>query len=88
MGLIEPDSAATLAGWPPMCEEELEVVTLAFLCEVLDGIAHTSAEATAVAWLTPTEIATLVPKMRAIRVFDALREGGPFVRAHDGFALL
>lgn len=62
----------------------LGVVSLAILCRPVSGVAHTTDEATAVAWLLPAEARELMPEARAIRVIDALGEGGPFIRAHDG----
>ncbi|MFC4051186.1 NUDIX hydrolase [Actinomadura syzygii] len=67
---------------------KLGVVSLAILCRPVDGEPHTSDEAVSVAWLRPAEAIEAMPEARAIRVTDALSEGGPFVRAHDGTALL
>ncbi|GAA1526619.1 NUDIX domain-containing protein [Actinomadura kijaniata] len=67
---------------------KLGVVTLAFLCRPVSGEAGPSAEATQVEWLSPEEAANRMPEARAARVADALRSGGPFVRSHDGNALL
>jgi 8-oxo-dGTP diphosphatase len=63
---------------------KLGVVSLAFLCQSVDGEAHTSVESTSVAWLTPSEAEAVMPEARAVRVTDAFREDGPFVRVHDG----
>jgi len=62
----------------------LGVVSLAFLCRVNGGDTHSTDEATAVAWLTIQETISAMPEARAVRVTDAMRSDGPFVRAHDG----
>jgi 8-oxo-dGTP diphosphatase len=67
---------------------DLGVITLAFRCHVIEGDGHPTAEATEVAWLTPGEVGDRMPEARAIRVFDALRTDGPFVRIHDGSHLI
>ncbi|MER6810913.1 NUDIX domain-containing protein [Spirillospora sp. NPDC000708] len=67
---------------------KLGVVSLAILCRPVAGEPHTTDEATSVAWLLPSEAVEAMPEARAIRVTDALREDGPFVRAHDGTSLL
>ncbi|SNR97182.1 ADP-ribose pyrophosphatase YjhB, NUDIX family [Haloechinothrix alba] len=66
----------------------LGVVSLAFRCTPIDGTAHTSAEATSVAWIDPAEAARMMPPARGIRVTDALADAGPYVRVHDGTDLL
>ncbi|WP_083936294.1 NUDIX hydrolase [Nocardiopsis ganjiahuensis] len=63
---------------------KLGVVSLAFFCEPVGGQAQASSEAMAVAWMTPSEALSAAPEARGIRITDALSEGGPFVRAHDG----
>jgi ADP-ribose pyrophosphatase YjhB (NUDIX family) len=66
----------------------LGVVSLTFRCHVIAGAGHTTAEASEVAWLTLDQVTDLMPEARAIRVTDALRNDGPFVRVHDGTSLL
>ena len=66
----------------------LGVVSLAFRCTPLTDHPHTSTEVQAVAWLTTQEAIAAAPQARAIRIRDALRPDGPFVRAHDGTSLL
>lgn len=66
----------------------LAVISIAFLCRTVDAEAHTSPEASLVAWLTPAEASEVMPPARAIRVTDAFRDDGPFVRIHDGSELL
>ncbi|GAA2013582.1 NUDIX domain-containing protein [Nocardiopsis rhodophaea] len=67
---------------------KLGVVSLAFLCEPIGGQEQTSEEATVVSWLTPEEAMEAAPEARGVRISDALAEGGPFVRVHDGTWLL
>jgi 8-oxo-dGTP diphosphatase len=66
----------------------LGVISLAFLCKPVSGEAHTSNEAAQVAWLSPAAAVAAMPEARSIRVTDALRSDGPFVRVHDGTDLL
>ncbi|MFI7038054.1 NUDIX hydrolase [Microbispora rosea] len=67
---------------------KLGVVTLAIRCRVVEGTAHTSDEASSVRWLTLQEVSALMPEARAIRVIDAMRHDGPFVRVHDGTSVI
>jgi hypothetical protein len=67
---------------------ELGVVSLAFLCHVSGGEAHTSSESVSVDWLTPNEAIASMPEARTVQVTDALRDDGPFVRVHDGSIIL
>jgi len=66
----------------------LGVVSLAFRCEVIGGEMHTSSESTRVEWISVSDAVTSMPEARAVRVTDALREDGPFVRIHDGDAVM
>jgi len=63
-------------------------VSLAILCRPLSGEPRPSDEATSVAWLLPSEAVEVMPEARSVRVTDALRADGPFVRIHDGNSLL
>lgn len=67
---------------------ELNVVSLAFRCHVITGHEHTTPEARRVEWLPVKLAQERMPEARFIRVTDALRSGGPFVRTHDGAKLL
>ncbi|GAA2447800.1 NUDIX domain-containing protein [Actinomadura vinacea] len=60
------------------------VVTLAFRCRPVGGTGRATEEASEVAWLTLDEVGARMVEARAVRVLDALRAGGPFVRVHDG----
>ncbi|MFJ9948126.1 NUDIX hydrolase [Kitasatospora sp. NPDC091207] len=66
------------------------IVALVFRCHPESGAERLSEESTAVAWLTPGEVSERMAEVFAVRVLDALREGGvaPAVRAHDGSRLL
>ena len=66
----------------------LGVVSLAFRCEVIGGEMHTSSESTRVEWISVSDAVTSMPEARAVRVTDALRDDGPFVRIHDGDAVM
>lgn len=66
----------------------LGVVSLAFRCEVIGGEIHTSSESTRVEWIPVSDAVTSMPEARAVRVTDALRDDGPFVRIHDGDAVM
>ncbi len=66
----------------------LGVVSLAFVCEVTGGEEHTSDESDRVAWFSREEAVAAMPEARAVRVTDAVSEGGPFVRVHNGDVVL
>lgn len=63
---------------------KLGVVSLSFLCEPVGGHAGPTDEAVSVAWLDPEEAIEAAPEARGVRIADALTDGGPFIRAHDG----
>ncbi|WP_458076833.1 NUDIX hydrolase [Streptomyces sp. EMB26] len=60
------------------------IVALVFRCKPSGGIERTSAESTAVDWLTPEEVTERMGEVYAVRLLDALDGGGPHVRSHDG----
>ncbi|WP_370413283.1 NUDIX hydrolase [Streptomyces fradiae] len=60
------------------------IVALVFRCKPAGGTEQTSAESTAVEWLTPEEITERMTEVYAIRLLDALDQAGPHVRSHDG----
>lgn len=62
----------------------LGVVSLAFRCEVIGGEVHTSSESMRVEWISVSDAVTSMPEARGVRVTDALRDDGPYVRIHDG----
>lgn len=67
---------------------KLGVVSMAFLCTPTGGTERLSSETADIAWLTVDEALKDMPEARAVRVTDAFREDGPFVRIHDGSVLL
>lgn len=67
---------------------ELGVLSVVFRCRPVGGAERESDETDAVAWLTEAEAVERMPQARAIRVTDALRDDGPFVRVHDGTTVL
>ncbi|MET9347316.1 NUDIX hydrolase [Streptomyces termitum] len=60
------------------------IVALVFRCRPVGGGERTSAESTAVAWLTPAEVGERMAEVYAVRLLDAVSGTGPHVRAHDG----
>lgn len=66
----------------------LGVVSLAFRCYPVAGEPRATDEATVASWLSVEEAIKAAPEARAVRVTDAFREDGPFVRIHDGTSLL
>lgn len=60
------------------------IVALVFRCKPSGGAERTSDESTAVAWLTPEEVAERMSEVYAVRLLDALDGDGPHVRSHDG----
>lgn len=66
----------------------LGVVALVFRC-VPDGGQETTGEETAeIGWLSPAEVSDRMAPVFAVRVHDALTDGAPQLRAHDGIHLL
>lgn len=64
------------------------IVALVFRCKPSGGMERTSSESTAVAWLTPDEVAECMAEVYSIRLLDALDGNGPHVRSHDGKRLI
>ncbi|MFK0098600.1 NUDIX domain-containing protein [Streptomyces sp. NPDC091040] len=62
------------------------IVALVFRCRTEGGCEQLSDESTAVEWLTPDEVAARMAEVYAVRVADALLDGAPQVRTHDGRA--
>ena len=65
------------------------VVALVFRCSVVNEQPHaTDGESTAVRWVDPATVASLMDPAYAIRITDALSDGPPATRAHDGVHLI
>jgi len=64
------------------------VIELFFYCRVVDGAPRTTHEAVEVRWLRPDEILHWMNEALGTRVLDALTEGPPVVRIHNGTVLL
>ncbi|GAA4907915.1 NUDIX hydrolase [Streptomyces coeruleoprunus] len=64
------------------------IVALVFRCKPSGGRERTSAESSAVEWLTPTEVSERMAEVYAVRLLDAIDGAGPHVRSHDGRQLL
>ncbi len=63
-------------------------VVLTFRCRVLGGSLTLNAEACDFRWMTPDEVRQRMPEIFAQRVLDALRDGPPALRTHDGVHIL
>lgn len=64
------------------------VVSLVFRCRHVAGEPHPTDEAAEVAWLSSHEVAVLMDSAFAVRLLDAMSDGGPQVRVHNGVELL
>lgn len=64
------------------------IVALVFRCDLWEGTAEPTPEAREVRWLDASEISTLMSEAYAIRILDALTDGPPVVRTHNGRVLL
>ncbi|MEV7294510.1 NUDIX hydrolase [Streptomyces microflavus] len=60
------------------------IVALVFRCHSEGGREQLTDESAAVEWLTPDEVTSRMAEVYAVRVTDALLDGAPRVRAHDG----
>jgi 8-oxo-dGTP diphosphatase len=66
----------------------LAVVALVFRCRITGGTPTTSDETSRIQWMTPTQIKTNMDQAYAVRLLDALHDGPPAIRAHDGRTLI
>ncbi|MBP2402658.1 ADP-ribose pyrophosphatase YjhB (NUDIX family) [Streptomyces syringium] len=65
------------------------IVALVFRCKPVGGAERTSDESVAVSWLTAEEVRAAMTEAYAVRILDALVDGGtPHVRIHDGQRLM
>lgn len=63
------------------------VVALVFRCAPLDDQARPTDEAVSVHWLDPVAVTDLMDPAYAVRITDALADGPPISRSHDGVHL-
>ena len=66
---------------------ERGIVALVFRCSIVRGTAQTLDEVDEICWLAPHELTRMTEAYR-VRMLDALADGSPLVRAHDGVQLL
>lgn len=66
----------------------LGVVALVFRCAPDSGQETLSEETAEIGWLTAAEVSERMAPAFAVRVHDAVAEGSPRLRAHDGIHLL
>src|SRR5690242_11309734 len=65
------------------------IVALVFRCKITGGHLTPNDEVTAFRWADETDIRHLTSQAYAVRLLDALHEGGaPVIRQHDGTELL
>lgn len=64
------------------------IVALVFRCDSWDGIAAPTPEAQEVRWLDAGTISALMSEAYAVRILDALSDGPPVIRTHDGRVLI
>jgi ADP-ribose pyrophosphatase YjhB (NUDIX family) len=64
------------------------IVALVFRCTAVSGELTTNDEVTAFHWASPEEVIAMVDEAFAVRVLDALHDGRPAVRQHDGVKVL
>lgn len=64
------------------------IVALVFRSRVAGGEIRTGDEAAEVRWLDPAEIRERMDEAFAVRLLDALEDGLPVVRIHDGTDLI
>jgi ADP-ribose pyrophosphatase YjhB (NUDIX family) len=60
------------------------VVALVFRCRPLSRDATSGAEAAECRWLDAADVANLMTEAYAVRLLDALGDGPPLIRHHDG----
>lgn len=60
------------------------IVALVFRCVIVAGAVQETAEVVEQAWLTPEDIRARLDDAYAVRLLDAIQDGAPAVRKHDG----
>ncbi len=66
---------------------ERGIVALVFRCHVAGGGVSKGSEVRECRWMTPAQVEDAMDEAYAVRLLDALREGVPLVRTHDGVRL-
>ncbi|MBA2557079.1 MAG: NUDIX hydrolase [Chloroflexi bacterium] len=66
---------------------ERGIVALVFRCRSRVGELQSTTEASRVQWVNREQIPQLMDEAYAVRVLDALDDGFPRIRSHDGVAL-
>jgi 8-oxo-dGTP diphosphatase len=64
------------------------IIALVFRCKITGGDLGPSDEAAAYRWATEAQVPELATEAYAVRVLDAMHDGPPAVRQHDGMHLL
>ncbi|WP_432862283.1 NUDIX hydrolase [Microbispora rosea] len=64
------------------------IVALVFRCKATGGSLAINDEVQRFHWATPEEVPEMVTEAFAVRVLDALHEGAPAIRQHDGVHLV
>lgn len=64
------------------------IVALVFRCDYSGLPASSTHEAAEITWLTTDDIAERMDEAYALRLLDALQEGPPAIRAHDGVSVV
>lgn len=64
------------------------IVALVFRCTATSGELTTNDEVTGFRWASPEEVIALADEAFAVRVLDAMHDGRPAVRQHDGVHVL
>ncbi len=64
------------------------IVALVFRCRPVSGRLATSAETAQIRWLTRDEVRDAMDEAYAVRVLDALDDGPPHIRTHDGRSVI
>lgn len=64
------------------------VVALVFRCTPASDAIRTTDEAATVRWLDPHDVTEIMDPAYAIRITDALHDGPPVTRSHNGVQLV
>ncbi|MEU8360447.1 NUDIX hydrolase [Nonomuraea sp. NPDC048882] len=64
------------------------IIALVFRCKPIGGKLQETDEVTAFRWIAPNEVRKLATEAFAVRILDALDDGAPAIREHDGTQLI